>query len=135
MIKIVAGAIALLSVLGAAQASDEQQMKPTGPDARIYYFGFEIKRITGIPEAQIDAYGCLYKGNSDQLRQLLTAAPPSKVDYQPFDVRAKIILAQDVWYIDSNGVAKLGGKAVAIDKALFVGLLSRDRSLPCPRRP
>lgn len=126
--------LAFAGGLGEARASEAVAPASTVRDARIYYFGFEVQRMTGIPEGQMASVGCVYSADSTQLRQLLIASPPSWARYEPGNVRAKIEMPQEAWYIDANGIAKIGEKTVLVDRTAFVRLLSLDPGTPCPRQ-
>ena len=66
-----------LFLIACAQAGDGTEMKQAMPlqagQGLVYYFGFEIERITGIPEHQMEDHGCLYKiSREDFEKSLLT---------------------------------------------------------------
>jgi len=103
-------------------------------DVRVYFFGFDIQRITGIPEADIASSGCAYIADARRLTTLLALSPASSRAYESRDVRAKVIGLEGVdFYVDASGVAKVGARTVDIDKTAFSQLLELDRSVPCPQ--
>lgn len=114
----------LVALVGAACSSAEnasgQKAQLTGV-AR--YYGFDIERITGLLEQEIDEYGCRFEiSKQDFDRAVLSRAPAQA--YNPNDVRAKVVFGSKTIYIDKSGVArKPGGPEFLVDKAAFVKAL------------
>lgn len=114
-----------------AYAADKQSEQL---DATVYYFDFAIHRMAGIPEKEMESYGCVYKGNFEVLNGLVETAPLSDEPYEPNDVRAKVIGAQGkAFFIDSHGISMRGSESVKIDRALFARKITRDTKFSCPR--
>jgi hypothetical protein len=101
-------------------------MKQAAPlranEGLVYYFGFEIQRITGIPEHQMEEHGCLYKINrKDFEKSLLTDKETTKnLHYEKLDVRAKIIFPDRYYFVSRAGVVNTGNGYVLLDKKSFV---------------
>jgi hypothetical protein len=90
----------------------------------VYYVGFEIELITGIPESQIEEYGYLYKIEKKSFHSILTQLKDgADQKYNAFDVRAKVIFSDECYFIDRAGVAKSNGVYAMIDKKKFVQFL------------
>jgi hypothetical protein len=115
-----------LFLVACAQAGDSAEMKQATPlqtdQGLVYYFGFEIQRITGIPEHQMEDHGCLYKiSREDFEKSLLTDNESTKnLHYEKLDVRAKIIFSDRHYYISRAGVVNTGKGYVLLDKKKFV---------------
>ena len=88
----------------------------------VYYFGFEIERITGIPEHQMEDHGCLYKiSREDFEKSLLTDKESIKnLHYEKLDIRAKIIFSDRHYFVSRAGVVNTGKGYVLLDKKKFV---------------
>ena len=98
---------------------------------KAYVFGFNIERITGIPEIQMEEYGCLYDISRDSFISLLQVGRNMQ-EYQDLNVRAKVIFNNDVYFIDRYGIVRNGVNYFSIDTKKFELLLTRKRK--CPRR-
>lgn len=90
------------------------------PKAVIYYYGFEIERITGIHEEEIEKLGCVYSAGSDSIESALTRADKGDARYDRRDVRAKIEMHGKSYFVDRDGVTRQGDQYFQLDKALFV---------------
>lgn len=112
-------------VNSASQSVQSQAEESSATEAVVYYFGFDIQRITGIPEAQIEDYGCLFKisrldfNSSLTARDIKTGYPA----YESSDVRAKVVFQDATYYIDYNGVAKWNATFFDVDKKKFASHL------------
>ena len=66
-----------LFLIACVQAGDGAEMKQPTPSQDdqgiVYYIGFEVELITGIPEHQIEEYGCLYKISREDFEKSLLA--------------------------------------------------------------
>lgn len=88
---------------------------------KVFYFSFDIDRLTGIPEHQIEEYGCLYNIKITQQRfESMLAMPSCKFSYDERDVRAKVIF-DDIqpYFINIDGVVRHGDNFFIIDKKEF----------------
>ena len=118
-----------LFLLACAQAGAGPGIKQTIPlqsdQGLVYYFGFEIQRITGIPEHQMEDHGCLYKiSREDFEKSLLTDTEATKnLQYEKLDVRAKVVFADKYYFISRAGVVNTGKGYVLLDKKKFVSHL------------
>jgi len=99
----------------------------------VYYYGFEIERITGIPEAQIAELGCAYEIDKESFLKMLKqprGRPP--FGYDSSDVRAKISFSkQEIYFVEYQGVVRGSENARLIDKSEFVSALKRVASKRC----
>jgi hypothetical protein len=115
-----------LFLIACAQAGDGTETKQAVPlqtgQGLVYYFGFEIERITGIPEHQMEDHGCLYKiSREDFEKSLLTDKESTKnPHYEKLDVRAKIIFSDRHYFVSRAGVVNTGKGYVLLDKKKFV---------------
>ena len=115
-----------LFLIACAQAGDGTEMKQAMPlqagQGLVYYFGFEIQRITGIPEHQMEDHGCLYKiSREDFEKSLLTDKESIKnLHYEKLDIRAKIIFSDRHYFVSRAGVVNTGKGYVLLDKKKFV---------------
>ena len=115
-----------LFLVACAQAGDGTELKQDMPlqnnQGLVYYIGFDVELITGIPEHQIEEYGCLYKINrKDFESSLLTDKESIKnLHYEKLDIRAKIIFPDRHYYISRAGVVNTGKGYVLLDKKKFV---------------
>ena len=94
-------------------------------EGRVFYFGFEIERITGIPEKQISDYGCAYLVDRKSfLRLLSTPTRLGAQNYDETDVRAVIRFADStLYFVDYQGVVRTGRKIYLLEKSDFVAIL------------
>jgi hypothetical protein len=113
----------LLSLIVAACLADTDSLNNEDLDlGDVYYFGFEIERITGIPEEEIEDYGCKYKIRRVDFESLiLDDLESAKVlTYERRDVRAKVVFGDEVYYIDRSGVINLNSAGTKrIDRDAF----------------
>lgn len=97
----------------------------------VYYYGFDIERITGITEPMIVEYGDLYYiGTTDFLNYL---SPSTSRTYQSNDIRAKICLYKDnCFYVDKDGFVRNKKIFYKLDKIRFErGLLLPKKHILC----
>ena len=115
-----------LFLIACVQAGDGTEMKQAMPlqagQGLVYYFGFEIERITGISEHQMEDHGCLYKiSQEDFEKSLLTDKESIKnLHYEKLDIRAKIIFSDRHYFVSRAGVVNTGKGYVLLDKKKFV---------------
>jgi len=118
-----------LFLIACAQTGDGSEIKQVIPlqtdQGLVYYFEFEIERITGIPEHQMEDHGCLYKiSREDFEKSLLTDPETTKnIQYEKLDVRAKVVFADKYYFISRAGVVNTGKDYVLLDKKMFVSHL------------
>ncbi len=94
------------------------------PKAVIYYYGFEIERITGIHEEEIEELGCAYSADSDSIESALIKVDSKKVNYDRRDVRAKIAMHGESFFVDRDGIVRQGDNYFQLDKARFIALIT-----------
>jgi len=95
----------------------------------IYYFGFDIERITGIHESQIEELGCHYKATKKKMEESLTLLDDEKVDYEPLNVRAEIRMGGRSYFVDRDGNVRQGSSYYLLDKEMFVSSITL--ATPC----
>ncbi len=93
-------------------------------EAVVYYYGFEIERITGIHEEEIEELGCVYSANSDSIESVLAKADSSDVDFDRRDIRAKIEMRGKSYFVDRAGIARQGDNYFRLDKVQFVASIT-----------
>ena len=92
-------------------------------DVIVHYFGFEISRITGLNEVNIVEKGCRYRASKELMMTVLMQSESTKMDYNPYNVRAKISIDNHVYFVDYYGVYEKNDSSFLIDKEKFVDLL------------
>jgi len=90
----------------------------------IYYYGFEIERITGIHEEEIEELGCVYSADSNSIESALMAVNSSDAKYDRRDVRAKIEMHGKSYFVDRAGFARQGDNYFQLDKVRFVASIA-----------
>jgi hypothetical protein len=90
---------------------------------KVYFYGFDIQRITGLHENEIEKYGCLYELNKYEFISLLRAEPGAK--YQKLDIRAKAVFGNDIYFIDREGIVRNDINYYSIDRKKFKLLFSQ----------
>lgn len=96
----------------------------------VYFFGFDVPRVTGIPEHEMEKFGCKFKiTEPDLIAAMASPQPPHVPDYNALDVRAKISFPKETYYIDHQGVLYKQGRPLLIDKAKFNDALMEPE--PC----
>jgi hypothetical protein len=103
----------------------EQSMTKQSDQGLVYYFGFEVERITGIPENQIEQYGCKFSISRNDFEQSLLTAPDqvANIQYNKLDIRAKAIFLDKQYFIDRAGVVSDGQRYVLLNKVKFASHL------------
>lgn len=94
------------------------------PKAVIYYYGFEIERISGIHEEEIEELGCAYSADSGSIEGALTKLDSDNVAYDRRDVRAKITMRGESFFVDRDGIVRQGDNHFQLDKARFVASIT-----------
>jgi len=90
----------------------------------VYHYGFDIDRITGILEGEIEVLGCKYKINISEFKKVLNLVEIKNNRYNEFDVRSKVIFGQELYFIDREGFVKeSSGGFYFLNKETFEGLL------------
>ena len=118
-----------LLLIACAQAGDGTELKQDMPlqdnQGLVYYVGFDVELITGIPEHQIEEYGCLYKINREDFEKSLLTDPETtkNLHYEKLDVRAKVVFTDKSYFISRAGVVNTGKGYVLLDKKKFVSHL------------
>lgn len=98
----------------------------------VYYFGFDIERITGIPEHQIDQYGCRYTIEKEKFISLLKNAPDTSSRYDRRDIRAHIVFSDnEQYFVNQEGIVRYGDRYFTLGKSDFIKLLSPLRAGKC----
>ena len=90
----------------------------------VSYYGFEIERITGIHEEEIEELGCTYSAEADTIDSALSEVDSSDVAYDRRDVRAKIQMHGKSYFVDRAGVVRQGDDYYRLDKARFIASLT-----------
>lgn len=128
IMKFISLCLSLL-LIACAQAGDGTELKQDMPlqdnQGLVYYIGFDVELITGIPEHQMEDHGCLFKINREDFeKSLLTDKESTKnLRYEKLDVRAKIIFPDRTYFISRAGVVNTGKGYVLLDKKKFVSHL------------
>jgi len=91
----------------------------------VYYFDFEIERITGIPESQIEEYGSIFTINKNYFEKclLFDIDTAKSTNYNKLDVRAKIVFSDRVYFVDHSGIVNTGNRYAMLNKKQFVRYL------------
>lgn len=97
--------------------------------AIVYFYGFEIERITIIHEEEIEELGCLHTANSQDMERALVKVDANDVNYERRDIRAKIEMSGKSYFVDREGVTRQGDHYFQLDKARF--LESIEPAGPC----
>jgi predicted nucleic-acid-binding protein len=99
---------------------------------RVFYFGFEIERITGIHEEQIVQEGCAYVIPERVFLRLLRPNGDVKNRYRKRDVRALVTLSDATkYFVDHSGFVRSGANFYEIDKTSFGQSLSFVKKGKC----
>ncbi|MEI2456429.1 hypothetical protein [Lysobacter firmicutimachus] len=119
-----------LPTTGSPEITTELKETTSTAIGTVYFFGFDVPRITGIPEQEMEKYGCKFKiKESDLLAAMALSQPDPLPNYNALDVRAKISFPNGALYIDHQGVMSWDGKFSLIDKAKFSKALTEPE--PC----
>lgn len=89
----------------------------TQETSNVYYFDFAVDRVAGIPEHQIEEYGCLYSMNRHDFLESLNKPDNATEEYNPLNVRAKLKFGEEIYFVDYAGVVK--GRQQSVDKDAF----------------
>jgi hypothetical protein len=119
VIRIIIFILGLFTIVGACSNGAESP-KSRNSEVVVYYYWFDVERITGIPEHQIEVYGCLYSAEKEGILNSISLIEVNNINYDSSDVRAKIILEEKVFFIDYKGVVKSDNNFFKVDKASFV---------------
>lgn len=115
---------ALLLLIGCSQIGEAQAPgSGRSEEGLVYYFGFDIERITGIPESQIEDYGCLFKITQNNFQESLSAAEGGATKYNKLDVRAKAVFGNKQYFLDRSGIVRTGDRYFSLNKKSFVSHL------------
>lgn len=93
--------------------------------ALVYYFDFDIQRVTGIPEEGeygIERYSQYQMNREDFNNSILYEDKllDAKIPYDSSDVRAKVIFNKfEYYFIDNKGYFKGVGSYGKVDKKIF----------------
>jgi len=114
MMKIIS--IFILNLLLISCSSHGLQSKDNLVVGVVYYFDFDVERITGIPESQIDEYGCMFNIKYDDFKKSLLSDKDVSdyLIYNANDVRAMISFGSEIYYVDREGIVKLQDKKYSI---------------------
>ena len=110
-------AICMLLAYGPFAYADPEQ-------ALVHLYGFEIQRITGIHEEEIEKLGCPYAALSKDLEKTLTKIDPNESEYERRDVRAKIEMRGKVYFVDRFGFVRQGNDHFTMDKVRFIASIT-----------
>jgi hypothetical protein len=98
---------------------------------RVWYYGFDVQRITGLLEEEIERYGCPFEIARAAFDHAAESERAAAQPYNSRDVRAKIVFGSETVFIDRFGAARrVGGEEFLVDKKLFVDSLVAAG--PCP---
>jgi hypothetical protein len=98
--------------------------QPTAGDGTVYYYGFDIERVTGIPEHQIDQYGYSYTISKEGFVSLLKSANHLSFMYDQRDVRAHVSFGVgEQYFVNRKGIVRYGNQYFVLRKEDFVSLL------------
>lgn len=115
-----------------AVAVSNGDRKISDVNGNVRYFGFEIERIAGIPENQIDQYGCNYTIQQSDFVSLLRSDDDLEKKYDKLDIRARVSFSDDCQYfINPEGIVRQGKKYYVINKDDFVRLLTPTKKEFC----
>ena len=110
--------MSLITVSGATNG-------PNAVEGTVYYFGFEIERITGILEQEMEKNGCLYSISRQKFTSLLQEDIALGQKYNRRNVRAKVAFEnEEPYFVSRQGVVRQGRKFFTLGKRDFVRSLS-----------
>ncbi len=98
----------------------------------VYWRGFDIESITGIPESQINNYGmkrCI--GRNVFLGLLFHINVSYSREYDDRDVRGSITFNNDIYYVTRSGIVRYKNDFYRINKKSFSHIMNQDKS-KCP---
>jgi hypothetical protein len=119
----------LIALLGSVADSQEQMQKKFPSNmASVYFYGFDVERITGIHEDEIKSLGCPYVIDRDVFLREINPNT-SGLKYRGLDVRALVIFSQkESYFIDRQGVVSLNGREFLVDKNKFIKTIEQAGS-------
>lgn len=99
----------------------------------VHYFDFDVPRMTGIPEGQMESYGCIYTLEREKFDALIKSGKlSSSFEYKDKDIRAKVKFKNGrTYYIDSSGIIRDGGKFFISDKKEIEKLIISGALIKC----
>lgn len=103
--------------------------KNKGEIGMVYWRGFDIESLTGIPESQIENYGIKHCISKNAFMELLS--PISEFNsraYDSRDVRGSIIFDNDVYYVNRDGIVRYKNYFYSINKELFNYIINKDKN-------
>ncbi len=98
----------------------------------VYWRGFDIESITGIPESQINNYGmkrCI--GRNVFMGLLFHINDSYSREYDDRDVRGSITFNNDIYYVNRSGIVRYNNDFYRINKKSFSHIMNQDKS-KCP---
>ena len=98
----------------------------------VYWRGFDIESITGIPESQINNYGmkrCI--GRNVFMGLLFHINDSYSREYDDRDVRGSITFNNDIYYVNRSGIVRYKNDFYRINKKSFSHIMNQDKS-KCP---
>lgn len=112
-----------------SEAEAEQSMTTQTDHGRVYYYAFDIERITGLHESEIEQYGSQFCIGRHDFEQSMLTAPErvNNLQYNKLDVRAKVVFPDKQYFIDHAGVVSGGQEYILLDKGKFIGYLKPVR--------
>ena len=98
----------------------------------VYWRGFDIESLTGIPESQINNYGmkrCI--GRNVFMGLLFHINDSYSREYDDRDVRGSITFNNDIYYVNRSGIVRYKNDFYRINKKSFSHIMNQDKS-KCP---
>lgn len=103
-------------------------------EGTVYYFEFEIERIAGIPEQQMEEYSCVYTISRQKFIPLLREDVSLGKKYNRSDVRAKVVFKdEEPYFVSREGIVRHGSKFFMLSKQDFVSRLTYVKEGKCWR--
>jgi hypothetical protein len=104
-----------------------------GEEGVAYYFDFNVPRMVGIPESQMESYGCTYAVSKEDVERLIRTSPPSSSGaYESKDVRVKMEFKDGhTYYVDSSGVIRDGARYFSGDKEGIAKVIVSGKRIKC----
>jgi hypothetical protein len=94
-----------------------------------FFYGFDVERITGIHETEIESYGCKYTVDDLLIKKSFSLIGVNeKSSYDHENVRAKVILDGEIYFIDKAGNARSSKDSYVVDKEIFIGLITLEKN-------
>lgn len=92
----------------------------------VYWRGFDIESITGIPESQINNYGmkrCI--GRNVFMGLLFHINDSYSREYDDRDVRGSITFNNDIYYVNRSGIVRYKNDFYRINKKSFSHIMNQ----------